>query len=243
MKYRSNAKQSLFVIASAFILFGCGGGGSPTVVKSTNGTASLIIKWPSRARLIPLTSNSVTVSLSQNGKVVTTQTVSRPLSSPTSTVTFTDLNYGTFAVSATSFPNSDGTGIAQATGAGTLTETPGTPGTVTVSMASTVATLTVTPKSIVCYKGMTTTLTASAQDSLGEIVLLAVGSAQEALTWSTTDSSIATVSGTGPTATLTGVDQGTTTVTASFVVNDAGSTVTGQNSAPVTAGTGTVTVQ
>jgi hypothetical protein len=236
----------LMSLALGLAAAGCGGGsgsGSGNSTQASNGTASLVVNWPTRSRLIPLASNSITVSLSQAGTVIASQTVARPASGSTSTVNFSDLPYGTIAVSASSFPNSDGTGNAQAIGSGTLKEVFGTPGAITISMASTVTKLAITPNPIACGKGLTTNLTASATDANGNIVLLSVGTANEVLSWTTGSSAIATVSGTGPTAVLTGVDQGTTTVSASLVVNDSGATVTGSGSAPITAGTGTVTVQ
>jgi len=227
--------------STLLLLSGCGGGSSAPV---RMGQASLVIEWPARtARLIPQSSNSITVAITQGPQTIATQTVARPAAGTTSTVNFSDLPYGSLSVSAAAYPTADGTGVVQATGTGVLKEVVGTPGAITISLASTVAKLSIAPNPITCGKGLTTNLTVSAVDSSGNVVLLAVGNASEPITWSTADSKIATVAGTGPAAVLTGVDQGSTTVTASFVVNDSGSTVTAQGSVPVTAGTGTITIQ
>jgi len=233
----------LLSLSIAASVAGCGGGGGSARPAST-GTAALTIKWPARTtRLIPVSANSITVTITEGSQSVSTQTVPRPSTGDTSTVKFTDLPYGSLSVSAAAYPTTDGTGVAQATGAGTLTEVVGTPGSITISLASTVAKLAISPNPITCGKGLTTNLTVSAVDASGNVVLLAVGNASEPIAWSTGNAKIAMVTGTGTTAVLQGIDQGSTTVTASFVTNDAGSTVTTQNPVPVTAGSGTVTIQ
>lgn len=231
----------------ALLAAGCGGGSSsPSPAKTDTRYGVLTVRWPDRGRLIPLASNSLVATLFQNGQAVASQTVIRPDGSGANTTqtTFSGLAYGSYTLDVRAYPAADGTGTAQAVGAGTMTVTEDQPGAATVALASTVAHLSIVPA--VLDKGATLAVDASATDADGNVVLLSAGDGEEALTWSTLDTHFATVTGTGPTATLKGVHSGATTVTATLKTTDAGATVS--TTAPVTVnvvndGTGTVTIQ
>jgi hypothetical protein len=94
-------------------LIGCGGSSS---APSGTGRAFIKITWPDRNRLIPLASNSIQVTFSRGAQTVATQLIPRPASGNQTTTTFQNLKTGGLALTATAFPNADGTGTAQATG-------------------------------------------------------------------------------------------------------------------------------
>ncbi len=224
---RTSTLRLPLLLASLCVL-GCGGHGpSPSSdTGSTRGAASLTVAWPARtARLIPNAANSLVVTLSLNGAVVATKTVARPTGAQTSsTAEFEDLPYGTLAVAVAAFPTTDGSGVAQAVGAGSLVVAEGSHNAVPVSLASTVAALAVLPASVSVPANTTLSLTASATDEQGRIVLLSAGGGAETLTWTSADPSVASVAGAGPTAVLAGTAAGTTSVAASIRVDDGGGT-------------------
>ena len=236
--------SGLALLSTLSLLAGCGGGspggGSPLVPK---GAAVLNVVWPPRDRQIPVAANSLKVTLSLNGAAVASQTIARPAAGTTSTSTnFPDLPIGSLGVAVSAFPNADGTGVAQAMGTGTMAVASGTPGAVTVSLVSTVASLAVTPSALHIGKGSTGTISASALDAAGNIVLLAT-SGSEPIAWTSSAPTILSVSGTGPTASLSGLLTGTATITARFVTDDAGDALTASTGLTVVAGSGTVTIR
>lgn len=241
-------RTSLPLFLASLLLAGCGGGGgsshpSPgggTTVPEAKGTATVSVAWPARGKFVPLSSNSVVVALSMNGASVAQQTLARPSDGSTnSTATFTGLAYGKYAVALAAYPKANGTGTAQATGAASMTVTEDVPGSTGVSLATTVASIAILP--VAFDKNATAAVSVGATDAQGNTVLLAVGTASEAVAWSidpVVNSLGATVpaatlsSTTGATITLTGVHSGTTQIHASVSLG---------LPAPLTA-TGTVTV-
>lgn len=214
------------LVASLILVSGCAGhsGGSRA---HGRGKAAIRVLWPDRNRLIPNAANSIKVTLSQNGTVVKTQTIARPATGATqSEADFDDLPYGQMDVSIQAFPSTDATGVAQASGAGVLSVTSGPATPITVSLASTVATLSISPATAHLAPGGTLLLNAIAKDASNNIVLLAANGGQEVLNWSVSGTGSVTLAGTGPTVTLTGGNTGPVTVTAQFTTTDGGATVT-----------------
>lgn len=242
-------RPALLLAPFVLLLAGCGGGGSSHsgggATPAALGTATVSVAWPDRpGRLVPTTSNSVVVTLAK-GTAVLTQTVPRPDAGGTSTASFSGLAYGAYRVTVRAFPTADGTGTAQAAGAGGLTVAEGVPGSASVALASTVAALTLAPNPLAFDKGTTATATVSATDASGAIVLLSVGDATEPLTWSVDAPANATLATSGLSANLTGIHSGSANLRVSMVVDDAGTVKTA--TAPITVnaiadGTGTVTV-
>ena len=239
-------KSIPLALVSLFVLAGCGGGGSshsdgPATPAVKSGTATLTVKWPTEGRQIPLAANSLVATLKLNGAAVATRTLARPAP----TATFTGLAYGTYTVDVKAYPTADGSGVAQATGLGTAVVTEDAPGAAGVALASTVAHLAITPAALRFPKGSSTTLAVSATDADGNIVLLAAGGGTETVAWTLDAATNATLVPTGLTATLTGVHSGAATVTASMVVDDAGSLATATAATTVTPiddGSTTVTI-
>src|SRR6266852_3679710 len=98
--------------------FGCGGGSTS---QANTGRATLTIIWPDRSRLIPLASNSIQVVFSRGAQTIDSKIIPRPSSGNQTQTTFTNLKTGNLMLAATAFPNSDATGVAQATGTTSVT--------------------------------------------------------------------------------------------------------------------------
>ena len=233
---RVRGSSRILLAVFTLLLAACGGhvgGGVASPTTKGKGKATIWVKWPAvSARLIPASAQSLVVTVRKGDAAVGTLRVKRPDASGT----LTGLPYGTLAVEVKAYADADGTGVAQAVGTGTMVVTEETPGTVAVSLASTVTRLTIAPTTV--ETGYTTSVTAAAQDADGAIV--PIGS--ETLTWTVDDAGVVTVSGTGLTATLRGVAPGSTTVYASMASDDAGGRVTGDGAVTVAAPSPSVTV-
>jgi|GEM_PF-2601240 len=209
---KSLLSQWLSLAACILLLSGCGGAGSMQNIQTTLSTSSragrvsITVQWPPRGRLIPVASNSITVVLMQGGASISSQLLARPALGGTSSVSFTNLAPGGYSMSAIAFPNADGSGVAQARGASSVTVTAGQTTPVTVNMLSTISTLSLTPNAFALGAGQTYALTATAKDSLGDIVLLTPGK----LNWNTNNSAVAKVDTSGN---VSGVTTGPATIT------------------------------
>ncbi|HLO99919.1 MAG TPA: transglutaminase-like domain-containing protein [Fimbriimonas sp.] len=163
--------MSLFL---ALTLAGCGGGG---IINQTAGktTGSISIVWPPPSRLLPKACNSVVVKITDGTTVISTKTLARPATGGTTTASFTDLPLGTFSLSATAYPTTTGTGVAQANGSAFVTTSYTKPFTTTVTMDSTIVGFTVnglpttTPAEVEEYGSKSISITAI--DAAGNIVL------------------------------------------------------------------------
>ena len=212
----------LVLLCLVLILAGCGGSGSSG--GQTAGALSLSVKWPARTRLIPVDSNSIVATLTDStGKTIGTQTLVRPAT----TVSFTNLTPGQVTLSASAYPTTDGSGVAQATGSAPATITAGKNSQVTVTMADTIVKVTITPASPTVNVGASTTLTMTAYDAAGDVVLTSPTTTQ----WKSGTPADATI---GSTGVLTGVLAGSSLIT----VTETESGVSGTTTATV-AGTTT----
>ena len=236
-------RASLLLLSLLVAGCGGGGGGHSSAPVARGGRATLRVRWPKAtdARLIPLAAASVTITiLRPDGGTPLTKTLARPADGGTSTTTVAGLPYGDLPVRVEAFPNADGTGAAQARGAGNVLVGEDAPGEVSIALDSTVASLAVSPDPVALGIGSTATLTASARDAAGVLVLLSANGRGERLVWSVDDASVAKVEGDGPTATLTGLAGGATRVSASLVTTDGGATVSA--SAPLSVTTPVLSV-
>jgi protocatechuate 3,4-dioxygenase beta subunit len=193
------------------------------VTPTGTGRATLEIIWPdlSTSRLIPVAASSITVSFSLSSTVVSTQTVARPSSGNTSTLTFTSLPTGILTVTATAYPTTTGTWVAQATATTTATIVADQNTNVSVTMASTISSLSLSPTSPALTTGNTTQLTMTALNASGSAVLTAAST----VSWVSSNTSVATVSSTGLVTALA-VGSATITVTESESGKSASTTVT-----------------
>lgn len=161
------------------------------------------IVWPARGRLIPDACNSITIVMQRGSATAATQTVARPAAGGTSTVDFSSLPIGDLTAAASAYPTTNGTGVAQATGSVPLTIQAGQVAQFTVTMASTIDHIDLSPATPSVLVGGATTLTATAKDSAGSVVLTSAAKGQ----WSVDNSAIATVDSSGK---VTGVAAGAT---------------------------------
>lgn len=182
--------------------------------QSKLGRASMTIKWPVRnARIIPTAANSIVVQLSQNGKqVATSGALTRPAGGGTTTWTTPNLDQGTYSISATAFPNADGSGTAQARGSGSITISYSSIAQASVTMGSTVTNVTLSPPALISRPGFQSTVTASATDASGAIVLVAPSD----LTWKTSDPTTLEILSQGISAKFQALKNGSPYVTCVF---------------------------
>jgi probable HAF family extracellular repeat protein len=201
-------------LSALVALMGCGGGGSGAHdgVGGSGGRGALAfaIRWPQATRLIPVACNSIKVVLTAAGQQVAQKVAPRPPSGQnTTTVTFDTLPAVDITVTATAYPNADGTGTAQASGSVVVTVQSGKTVNTSLTMGSTITHVQVSPPSPTVQVGDTLALTASALDASNSVVLTAPTNWQ----WSFPDGSMATVTANGDTASVKGVATGQPTLT------------------------------
>ncbi|MBB6051919.1 hypothetical protein [Armatimonas rosea] len=214
LKLKSVAVVGSFV---ALTLAGCSGAGllshgsagssSPTVAAS--GSARFTIVWPeTTGRLIPLGANSIKIVLS--GPETVTKVVARPTGgSNTTTITFTGLKIGSYTATTSAYPSTDGTGVAQATGAVSVAIARDQTTTTTLTMDSTIATVEIGGAGTTGMNlGESRTLTATAKNAAGQVVLVAPSLWQ----WSGNNAASFTLTPGGESATLTANAPGTVTL-------------------------------
>ncbi len=200
------AMVAAVALAGTIVLAGCGGSSSSSS-QSTRSQAVVTITWPSSSsRLIPAACNSIVVKFRNSSSTVATQTATRPTSGSTTTLTFDSLPVGTLTAQADAYPNSDGTGVVQASATTSVEIVSGQVTPVTLTMASTIDHLTISPTSPAVTAGATTTLSATAYDASGNVVLVA----SSAISWASGSEGVATVTSAGV---VTGVAQGTASIT------------------------------
>lgn len=189
----------------ALLAAGCGGGGR----QEAKGTFSVKFAWPAHAgRVIPTAAQSIRVQVLRN-----TTVTNEALLTPTAPVAnFTEVPTGTVTVKAVAYPTAGGTGTALASAQTTQTITANGTASVSLTMASTIDHLDLTPDTInLALSGiLTRQTTVTAYDTAGSVVLMSPSD----LTYSSTGLSVFLVS---PTGLVTGVGVGNATL----VVTDA----------------------
>lgn len=161
-------------------LAGCGGGGhnnaEPTVDNGRGLTFAVYFppRSTSRSRLIPQASESVEVRVSGNGGFSSRAVVNRPAGGGEARVSLRQLPAGSLHVTAAAYPEPGASGTAQAFGETYATATAGEFLRVVVDMQSTIARVEIGGSNDL-FLGNTTTLTATARDGDGNVVLVASG--------------------------------------------------------------------
>lgn len=191
-------------IAMVTVLAGCGGGGSSSsltpalTASAATGRALFTVVWPapSTTRLVPVASASIRVEILRGNTVLATQLVARPDAGGSATLTFPNLPVETLTARATAYPTVDGTGTAQATGNVPIVIQAGQAVNFTLTMASTIDHLDVAAPSAVLAVGQQEDLTATARDAAGNAGNVVLTSPDK-LQWSSSNSSVATVSASG----------------------------------------------
>lgn len=199
---------SLAVLSVAVI--GCGGGRAA----SGPGQGRLVVQfeWPKPGRLIPIASKSIRLQLVAGDLVLKNKVLVPPAPPGTTTrVEFDDLPAGDLQVTATAYPTVDAspTDVAQATRSATLHVTPNGTTEASLVMDSTIDHLVLAPTGVALVAGDSTSITATAVDTKGRTVL----TAESTWTWESSDTAKITVSGVGPSVTLTARAAGTAQVT------------------------------
>src|SRR5437660_1495029 len=122
-------------------LVSCGG------VHSASPSGQIVMKviWPDRTRLIPIASNSVRISISNGATQYGTALVPRPPTGNQASTTFDHVPGGPATVTALAYPNTDGSGVAQAKGVTPVDVLSNQTTNVTLTMASTIVRIDITP--------------------------------------------------------------------------------------------------
>ncbi len=207
-------------------LFGCGGssgGGAsvtPISTKAGTGSATISVLWPKASRLVPQASNSINVVITQGTVVVAKQLLAKPAAGGTSTVSFPVLPIGNLTITATAYPNADGTGVAQATGSAQLVIVTGQNTVFSITMNSTITTVKIGP--ITVFKGFSVQVAAAAFDAAGNMVL----TTPSKWTWTSSNQAAITVSPVGNPTTVTGLTVGSSVITATETESKVSASVT-----------------
>ncbi len=219
------------VLITTSSLYGCSG--TSALIHSNVGLVRMVIRWPSGSggRLIPASTQSIVVSVEQNGtQVVPQQIITPPSSGNTTTATFSNVPIGNVSVTAIAYPNSTATGtpVAQQTGSVAITADQVTP--LNLVLESTVSSVTVSAALLSTTVGQVVSFTANAFDSAGETVLVA----PKTWKWVSSNTAVATVQGSTSdnTAVVTSVGSGSAIISAAYIEPN-----------PSVAGSQTITVQ
>lgn len=217
------AVGTLFSMVALGVLVGCGGSEtSSPVATSRSSSVSLTIRWPDRTRLIPLAAQSIKVEIrdSQGTLLASPQVVARPAVGNTATVVFNNLDVQTVMVKATAYPNTDGTGVAQATGTVPLELVARQTANATVTMDSTIARVQINnPSGGTLTVGESRTLTAQALNAAGEVVLVDASQWE----WTSSNTTDFSLTPSGGQVSVLGKSVGTTTL--SLLEKESGKTI------------------
>lgn len=195
------APLGVFVMTTVIVVFGligvgCGGAreqGSTETLSVGTGRATLSVRWPDRfpSRLIPFASNSIQLRLtSLDGKRLFGESfLVRPASGGTASASFDRLPPGALLVTATAYPEADGSGVAQAKGQVQATIVTDQIAQIRLTLASEIDRITLTPSSLSLSVRQNAPVTATAINAAGEVVLTHAST----LSWSSQNPAVATV--------------------------------------------------
>lgn len=206
-KYQNLALLAAVGAGLSAVLTGCGSGGTTNATDRSAGVVDVTVDWPeANSRLIPEASLSIQLELlDSSGNSLTPPKVAT-INRPTTTASITDVPAGSKILRAVAYPEYSAQGVGQAAGQTTCTVTAGGITTVPLTLDSTITKVTVTPNPAGVEAGETVQLTATAQDSASQTVLVADGS----LSWTVSSgSSAAQVNSSGL---VTGLAAGTATI-------------------------------
>lgn len=185
MKPLSSILARSLTLGTLLLVSGCGSGTQSTNTispTSTGGRASVAvtIHWPtstrgasSRTRLIPIATQSIQLAIKNQTGVIGSATVNRPTTGDTTTITIPEIPLGTYTETATAYPGADASGTAQAQGIQTIkVDKVGTVTTPDLTMNTTIVSVIISPASPALLAGGSVTLTATAKDKDGNVVLV-----------------------------------------------------------------------
>ena len=185
------------------VVAGCGAGKE----SAHTGRAEFRILWPEEnARLIPAASNSIKVDIQRNGAAVAGKTIARPAGGGAALVVFDHLPVAQVTATAAAYPSADGAGTAQALGSVAFNVQAGQTTPFTITMASTIERLEITPAALTLNATEEQSLSVAARDAANSIVLMA----PSRLEWRSSAEGVATVDSAGK---VRGVSGGTASIT------------------------------
>ncbi|MBX3097068.1 MAG: Ig-like domain-containing protein [Fimbriimonadaceae bacterium] len=201
--------QTLSILGAAILtgLLSVGCGGNTDSENALTGRAAVYITWPERTRLIPDASNAITIEVRDGDAILAQRTVARPTSgSTTERVEFLDLPNKDLSLTATAYPNADGTGTAQASAERTITIVRGETTEFGITMVSTIDHIAITPVDPTLLAESVLQLTATAEDAQNQMILIDPANA----VWTSGNVTVATVDANGL---VTGLKSGRVTIT------------------------------
>lgn len=190
---KKQALRSLWMAVVALLLglsvVGCGSGSKSEPASST-GRATITVRWPDpeESRLIPVRANSIKVRLTDETSTLVGEAV---LTRATPTATFNPLPVGNLTVVANAYPETNGTGVSQATATAPLIILADANTPITMTLASTITRLEITPATASFIAGTTQQFAATAKNSAGEVVLTSPTTIQ----WSVTAGGATSIGG------------------------------------------------
>lgn len=227
----------VFVVVM-WLLSGCHGGDDGALVAT--GRVSIQLAWPEpstggvSSQLVPARSESVLIEVLEGSDVVAQELLVRPTEPPWTTNTqFDPVPAGTLLVKANAYPDTDGSGVPQASAQMLVTVAPGATGypaagnpgdPVNLVLASTITQVVITPSAAEVEAESQLQLTATALDALGRTVLVP---ATDPFEWSVTPNSMDVGSADAGVAPAQGSTTGAATITG-------GGLLTGRSIGPVT---------
>jgi hypothetical protein len=169
---------ALMLTTPLIALSGCGGGGgtaSPAASSTRAGKLSLTVKWPEQTkdtRLIPQFTQVLRAELRSGDQVLGIRDILNEDGPPrASTVTFDNLQPGVVTLTATAYPEAGATGTPLASGAVSTTINSGETARVSITMASTIDRVEITPANPTTARGQRVILTATPFDAAGNVII------------------------------------------------------------------------
>lgn len=214
--HRLGMRPLLLLLAgslAAYSAVGCGGHSS----HHNRGSIRFTVAWPpAETRVIPAAAQSLLVKIKDGSTVLNTQLIARPAS----TTTFTELPVGPLTVDVSAFASTDGTGTPLASASVPTTIVANGSVNVDVTLVSSIDHLEISPSPLTLAALTTGTITMTAKDVNGSVVLVDPSS----VSYSSSDSSVASVSSSG--VVTAGGSVGTATITVTEADSGKQTTVT-----------------
>ncbi len=164
----------MLTVIGTVSICGCGSGNRAehTTPTLTGGRAVCTVLWPHASRLVPIASKSVRVEFLQSGAVVAERLLIRPEGGKKVSIAVENLPVDTLMVRATAYPQADGIGTALATGSVSIVIRANETVPFTLTMASTIVRLEITPDAPALSVGDEIQLTMTARDAEDNVVLI-----------------------------------------------------------------------
>ena len=174
---------------------GCGNSGSSTVTGRPAATsrATVTVRWPDPGRVVPAATTSLQIDIMNGATFISRQLLMRPAAGGTTTVAFDSLPVGTFSLTATAYPQPDGTGTPLAAATAPLILQAGQTTNFSLTLASAIDHLELSAPVTQLVSGSALSLSVNARDASGAYVLLTPGK----LAWTSSQSNIASVDSIG----------------------------------------------